>query len=95
MKRLKLSKAYLMSFGNSYFKQVRLHYTGPGTGIVLYSHCLPHQTMHLVEIMIKNGGEIIFSQGHCMHVRHHGVAAEGRWVRQKRFLASICLRRKM
>ncbi len=25
--------------------------------IVLYSHCSSHQTMHLVEIMIKNGGK--------------------------------------
>ncbi len=25
--------------------------------LLVYSHCSPHQTMHLVEIMIKNGGK--------------------------------------
>ncbi len=32
-------------------------HTNQLVSIVLYSHCSPHQTMHLVEIMIKNGGK--------------------------------------
>ena len=45
--------------------------------IVLYSHCSPYQTMHLADIMIKNG------ENNFQPRALYGVAVEGRGWAQK------------